>query len=80
MTTSSLIRLSGRSLFVALLQIGFGAFRPVYLTRHGWMVAKMGFGVSLGAVFTMVVQLPGGQLVHAATSMRHSAGVPLSWS
>ena len=36
MTDRSLIGLNWLNLLVALMQTGFGAFRSVFLTTHGW--------------------------------------------
>ena len=55
---------------VGMLQTGFGAFVPAFLSLHGWRQVEIGAVLSLETVASMVSQVPGGAVVDA-TRHRH---------
>jgi predicted MFS family arabinose efflux permease len=60
---STSIGLSALNFLMAAVQTGFGPFLPVYLTRSGWTQEEVGLALSLGAIASVVSQVPGGFLV-----------------
>ena len=74
----SLANLNRLDLFVAQMQLGFGAFLSVYLTAHHWTRTDIGFALSLGTVTGMVAQIPAGALVDAIDRKRTVAGAAIS--
>jgi MFS family permease len=73
----SLTNLNRLDLFVAQMQLGFGAFLSVYLTTHLWTRTDIGFALSVGTVTGMVAQIPAGALVDAVDSKRGLAGAAI---
>ena len=59
----ALIGLSALNFFLAAAQTGFGPFLPVFLTKMHWNQVDIGFALSLGTVFAIATQLPGGGVV-----------------
>src|SRR3984957_14414717 len=78
MPDRSLANLNWLNLFVAQMQLGFGAFLSVYLTTQLWTRTDIGFALSLGTVTVMVAQVPAGALVDAVDSMRRVAGAAIA--
>src|ERR1700722_9946402 len=78
MPDRSLANLNWLNLFVAQMQLGFGAFLSVYLTTHHWTRTDIGFALSLGTVTGMVAQIPAGALVDAIDRKRTVAGAAIS--
>ena len=56
--------------FVANVQTGFGPFVTVYLTAQKWTQVDIGLVLTVGALASLVGQMPGGALVDAARSER----------
>lgn len=61
--------------FVADVQTGFGPFVAVYLTEHKWTQIDIGLVLSIGAITSLIGQMPGGAIVDAAPSERLVAGI-----
>jgi MFS family permease len=74
----SLTNLNWLNLFVAQMQLGFGAFLSVYLTTHLWSRTDIGFALSVGTVTVLVAQIPAGALVDAVDNKRHVAGAAIA--
>lgn len=70
--------MSPRSILVALMQTGFGAFLSVYLTTHGWTGAEFGFALSVSAMAAIGIWYSDRAILilDAAFSTRAGAGVP----
>ncbi|MET0408256.1 MAG: MFS transporter, partial [Hyphomicrobium sp.] len=51
--------------FLADAQVGFGPFLTVYLTSEKWTSADIGLVLTIGSIFALVGQVPGGALVDA---------------
>jgi MFS family permease len=56
--------------FLADVQTGFGAFVSVYLTAQKWTQTDIGLILTVGAIVTLVGQIPGGAIVDAVRSKR----------
>jgi MFS family permease len=61
--------------FVADVQTGFGPFMSVYLISHKWTQTNIGLVLSIGALFALAGQMPGGALVDAVRSPRKAAAI-----
>jgi predicted MFS family arabinose efflux permease len=70
--------LNAFNLFMAGVQTGFGPFLPVYLGRAGWSQEAVGFTLSLGAIASVVAQVPAGFLVDHVRQKRVLCAVCLS--
>ncbi len=70
--------LNAFNLFMAGVQTGFGPFLPVYLGRAGWSQEAVGFTLSLGAVASVVAQVPGGFIVDHVRQKRLLCALCLS--
>ena len=64
--------------FVANVQTGFGPFVTVYLTAQKWTQVDIGLVLTVGALASLVGQMPGGALVDAARSERLVAGIAVA--
>lgn len=69
--SASGIGLSAFIFFMAGVQTGFGPFLPVYLTQSGWTQGAVGFALSLGAIASVVAQVPAGALVDEVQHKKH---------
>ena len=67
---SSWIALNAFNVFMAGVQTGFGPFLPVYLARDGWSQETVGFTLSLGAIASVISQVPAGVLVDQVQQKR----------
>ncbi len=74
---SSRIGLNTFNFFMAALQTGFGPFLPVYLTQNGWNQGAVGLTLSLGAIASVVSQVPAGILVDQVHRKRVVCAVSL---
>lgn len=72
-TAATVIRVSERSLtnlnwlnlFVAQMQMAFGAFLSLHLAAEHWRTVDIGFALTIGTATAMLCQVPGGALVDA---------------
>jgi MFS family permease len=74
----SLSNLNRLNLFVAQMQLGFGAFLAVYLTTHLWSRTDIGFALSVGTITVLLAQIPAGELVDDIDNKRHVAGAAIA--
>ncbi len=56
--------------FLADVETGFGPFIVVYLAVNGWQQGQIGLVLTVGSVFGIASQLPGGAIVDGARSKR----------
>ena len=63
--------------FLADVQTGFGPFIAVYLTSQKWTQVDIGLVLSIGALTSLIAQIPGGWIVDAAKSERLVAALAL---
>ncbi|MFE1602656.1 MFS transporter [Methylobacterium sp. ID0610] len=56
--------------FVANLQTGFGPFVAVHFTAHQWTQADIGLVLTVGGLFSLLGQVPGGAFVDWVRSKR----------
>ena len=62
--------LDGLNFFLAIMQTGFGAFVPAYLTLQGWSQTQIGFALSVNTVGSIISQVPGGAVVDVTRHRR----------
>jgi MFS family permease len=55
--------LDGLNFLVGMLQTGFGAFVPAFLSLNGWSQVEIGTVLGIETIASMVSQVPGGALV-----------------
>ena len=53
-----------------MIQTGFGAFVPAYLSVEGWRQTQIGAVLSIETIASMLFQIPGGALVDATAHRR----------
>jgi MFS family permease len=70
---ASLRGLDWLAFFVADIQTGFGPFIAVYLTTQKWTLSDIGLVLTIGALVSLIGQMPGGAVVDAVRSVRHAA-------
>ncbi|ACA20873.1 major facilitator superfamily MFS_1 [Methylobacterium sp. 4-46] len=61
--------------FVANLQTGFGPFVAVHFTAHQWTQADIGLVLTIGGLFSLLGQVPGGGFVDWVRSKRAVAAL-----
>jgi MFS family permease len=59
--------------FLANVQTGFGPFVAVYLTAQAWTQIDIGLVLTVGGLFSLAGQVPGGALVDAVRSEKRLA-------
>jgi MFS family permease len=59
--------------FLANVQTGFGPFVAVYLTAQAWTQVDIGLVLTVGGLFSLIGQVPGGALVDAVRSEKKLA-------
>ncbi len=64
--------------FLGDIQTGFGPFIAVYLATQKWTQTDIGLVLSVGALASLVSQVPGGWLVDSVRSERSAAAVAVS--
>ena len=64
--------------FLGDIQTGFGPFIAVYLSTQKWNQTDIGLVLSVGALASLVCQIPGGWLVDRVRSERSAAGFAVS--
>jgi MFS family permease len=74
---STFVGLAALNLFAAAAQTGFGPFLPVYLTQAGWSHGAVGIALSVGAIASVVSQVPAGLLVDQVPHKRLLCAVSL---
>lgn len=58
------------NLLLAASGSAYGAFVPVFLTRHAWTQTHIGVVLTIGTIASVIAAVPGGLLVDAAGSRR----------
>ncbi len=66
----SLLALSWFNFFLSGVQTAFGPVAAAYLAAQEWPAQNIGFVLSIGAIASLVSQVPGGELVDAVRSKR----------
>lgn len=64
--------------FVANLQTGFGPFVAVYFTSQSWTQSDIGLVLTIGGLFSLFGQVPGGAFVDWVTSKRFVAALSVA--
>lgn len=64
--------------FVANLQTGFGPFLAVHFTSHSWTQADIGLVLTIGGLFSLLGQVPGGAFVDWVRSKRFVAALSVA--
>ena len=64
--------------FLGDIQTGFGPFIAVYLTTQKWTQTDIGLVLSIGALVSLISQIPGGWLVDRVRSERSAAALALA--
>ncbi|MEH3146906.1 MAG: MFS transporter [Methylobacterium frigidaeris] len=64
--------------FVANLQTGFGPFIAVYFTAQSWTQADIGLVLTIGSLFSLFGQVPGGAFVDWVRSKRFVAALSVA--
>src|SRR5271157_2564567 len=59
--------------FLGDIQTGFGPFIAVYLSTQKWNQTDIGLVLSVGALASLISQIPGGWLVDGLRSARSAA-------
>jgi MFS family permease len=67
---TSLLGLDGINFFLAGMQAGFGPFVAVLLADENWSQQNIGYALSIGGLASLLMQLPGGELLDASRSKR----------
>ena len=70
----SLLALSWLNFFLACVQAAFGPIAAAYLAAQHWTVQDIGFVLSIGGIFSLVSQVPGGELLDAVRAKRLLVG------
>jgi MFS family permease len=66
----SLRALSWLNFFLACVQSAFGPIAAAYLAAQHWTAQDIGFVLSIGGIFGLVSQVPGGELLDAVRAKR----------
>ena len=70
----SLRALSWLNFFLACVQAAFGPIAAAYLAAQHWTTQDIGFVLSIGGIFSLVSQVPGGELLDAVRAKRLLVG------
>lgn len=77
MLDRSLVNLNWLNLFVAQMQMAFGAFLSAHLAAEQWRTVDIGVALTISTATAMVCQVPGGVLVDAIHSKRRAAAAAI---
>jgi MFS family permease len=66
----SLLALGWLNFFLSGMQTAFGPIAAAYLAAQGWTAKDIGFVLSIGAIASLVSQVPGGALIDAVRAKR----------
>src|SRR5271166_4613276 len=64
--------------FLGDIQTGFGPFIAVYLATQKWNQTDIGLVLSVGALASLISQIPGGWLVDSVRSERSAAAAAVA--
>jgi MFS family permease len=72
-SSQSLRGLDWFTFFLGDMQSGFGPFISVYLVTQKWTQTEIGIILSIGAIVSLICQIPGGAILDAVRSERMTA-------
>lgn len=72
-SSQSLRGLDWFTFFLGDIQTGFGPFISVYLVTQKWTQTEIGLILSIGALASLICQIPGGAVIDAVRSERSAA-------
>src|SRR6516225_8983970 len=70
----SLLALSWLNFFLACVQAAFGPIAAAYLAAQHWTTQDIGFVLSIDGIFSLISQVPGGELLDAVRAKRLLVG------